>query len=31
MVRNEQLLCESCGTTYIQKAGIWDFKEGVTA
>jgi hypothetical protein len=31
MVRNEQLLCESCGTTYIQKAGIWDFKEGVIA
>lgn len=31
MVAKEQLVCANCGIKYIQKAGIWDFKEAITA
>ncbi len=31
MVAKEQLVCGNCGTKYLQKAGIWDFKEAITA
>ena len=27
MVASEQLCCQSCGTKYSKKSGIWDFKE----
>ncbi|CAN5599959.1 hypothetical protein BH10CHL1_BH10CHL1_38840 [soil metagenome] len=31
MVGNEQLLCMNCGKRYIQKSGVWDFKDAVLA
>ncbi len=30
MVGNEQLLCVNCGKRYMQKSGVWDFKQEVS-
>lgn len=31
MVGNEQLLCRNCDKKYMQRSGVWDFKEEVSA